>query len=383
MLVVVVVAGVAWRIFGGGGNGGSTESTPVSTEVPRPPLRISILAALPVEPWAASAAESFNAEGRSVGGQTIVVEVIPIDGLTARDKWAAGSFDPFPTAWLAESRAWVDQANIAALQRTGQDIFLAGGQYRAQPVVLSPLVWGIWPEAYDTLQQYFNGRQVSWDEIQEASGLTWEELGGLPEPGQLKLIVSGPDRDPAGLTAMVGAAGEFFDKPSINSDNLEDAEFLAWLEDLLDTVVSFDPLAAENMILFGRSTGDAGHMVENFLLSNMDGIVQRWGQPLTIVYPDPIAWFDFPYAISMGKETSADEKQAALDFKEFLLSADQQAAALEFGLRPACPECPSSGGLIEKWRGIGVAQNIQASRMRPASRTGLDFLVNWFKENFK
>ena len=127
---------------------------------------------MPVEPWAANAAEAFNGEGRSAGGQTIIVEVIPIDGLTARDKWAAGSFNPFPTAWLADSRAWVDQANIAALKHTGQDIFLAGGQYRAQPVVLSPLVWGIWPEAYDTLQQYFNGRQVSWDEIQEVSGLT-------------------------------------------------------------------------------------------------------------------------------------------------------------------------------------------------------------------
>jgi hypothetical protein len=133
------------------------------------------------------------------------------------------------------------------------------------------------------------------------------------------------------------------------------------------------------MFLFGRSNGDAGQIVESYLLTNMEGLVKRWNQPLIIIYPDPIAWFDFPYAIYMGKETSALEKQAASDFKDYLLSADQQAAALRFGLRPASAECPSTGGLVSKWKGLGVTERIRSSsRMRAASRKGLEALSKWY-----
>ena len=111
---------------------------------------------------------------------------------------------------------------------------------------------------------------------------------------------------------------------------------------------------------------------------------KRWKQPLQIVYPDPIAWFDFPYAIYMGRETSAGEKQAALDFKNYLLSADQQAVALDFGLRPASAQCSSSGGLISRWKELGVLENIpSASRMRAASRKGLDALTKWYVDKYE
>ena len=180
------------------------------------------------------------------------------------------------------------------------------------------------------------------------------------------------------------AAGEYFDKPSVKAKDLEDPTFLSWLSELFDTVVAFSSFGVEDMLLFGRSGGDAGMMVESFLLTNMEGLQQRGQQTLEIVYPDPIAWFDFPYAIYMGKETSAVEKQAALDFKDFLLSANQQAAALEFGLRPACVECSSGGGLIARWKDRGVSETIpSASRMRPASRSGIDFLSSWFSKTYQ
>ena len=86
----------------------------------------------------------------------------------------------------------------------------------------------------------------------------------------------------------------------------------------------------------------------------------------------------------MGKETSAEEKQAALNFKKYLISADQQAAALNFGLRPATAESSCNGGLISKWKGIGVMETIpSASRMRAASRSGLDVLSKWYIEKYE
>ena len=359
--------------------------TPSPEPTPIPPLEVQVVTALAVEPWVSQAAETYNAAENFIDGRQVVIEIIPTQGLSALNKWSRGDFDRVPTAWLAESRVWVEQANANALDRTGQDIFLNGGRYRAQPVALSPLVWGIWQEPYDVLQGYFDTEELSWDQLHEAATLdTWEALGGEADWGQFKLVVAHPVRDPAGLTAMVGAAGEFFDNPGLTADELEDPNFLDWLADLFDTVVDFSPVGAENMLLYGRSNGDAGQLVEAFLLTEMSGVQSRWGETIQIIYPDPISWFDFPYAIYMGGETSAEEKQAALDFKEFLLSAEQQAIALEFGLRPACPECPIDGGLIAEWQDIGVLENIpSSSRMRPASIRGLENLTEWYIQRYE
>jgi hypothetical protein len=361
----------------------ATIATPQPT--PIPPLTIDVITALAVEPWVSQAAETYNQQENAIGGRLVQIEIIPMQGLSALNKWSRGDFDTVPTAWIAESRIWVDQANAAALDRTNQDIFLTGGRYRSQPVALSPLVWGVWQDAYGTLTDFFNRDELSWDQFHEAATMdSWDALGGDPNAGRFKLVVAHPTRDPSGLTAMVGAAGEFFDNPALTADELQDPAFLSWLGDLFDTVVDFSPVGAENMLLYGRSNGDAGQLVEAYLLTEMAGVQNRWGETLQIVYPDPISWFDFPFSIYMGNETSADQKQAALDFKEFLLSADQQAIALEFGLRPACPECPTNGGLIAEWQDIGVLDQIpSASRMRPASIRGLDALTEWYVQRYE
>ena len=379
LVIVVAIIGIVMRFIEFRG-----EPPPVAVS-PKEPIEISIIVALPVEPWVTNAAEAYNTEGHFVEGRKVSIEVIPMNGLAALNKWARGEFNQAPTAWLAESRTWVNQANLAALDRTGQDIFLNGGRYRAQPVVLSPLVWGIWKDAYRTLVDYSGTKQISWDELHKAAVVgDWKDMGGDKDWGQFKLVVAHPKRDPAGLTAMVGAAGEYFDKPIVTVKQIEDPHFQKWLSELFDTVVDFSPFGVENMLLFGRSNGDAGLIVESYLLINMEGLEKRWKQPLEIVYPDPIAWFDFPYAIYMGKETSAEQKQAALYFKEYLVSADQQASALDFGLRPASAECSSSGGLISKWKGRGVLEIIpSASRMRAASSKGLDALAKWYVAKYE
>jgi hypothetical protein len=386
LVVVVAIAGIVVRVID---IRQEAERQAQITPTPQPTgpeaITVTIITAIPAEPWIAQAAAAFNQEGYMVQEQPVEVEVIPMDGLSALNKWARGEFDSAPTVWLAESRVWVDQANVAALERTGQDIFLAGGRYRAQPIVLSPLVWGIWQDAYQTLVNFMGTEEISWDELHEAAVIkAWEDLGGSAEHGQFKLVVAHPKRDPAGLTAMVGAAGEFYDKPVVTTEELQAPRFLAWLAELFDTVVDFSPFGIENMFLFGRSNGDAGQMVESYLLVNMENLQKRWNQPLIIVYPDPIAWFDFPYAIYMGKETSAAEKQAALDFKNYVLSAHQQALALDFGLRPATAEVSPEGGLITRWKSLGVRPDIpSASRMRSASRKGLESLTQWYVEHYE
>ena len=137
------------------------------------------------------------------------------------------------------------------------------------------------------------------------------------------------------------------------------------------------------MLLFGRSNGDIGMILESDLLTNMEPLIMRHEQLLEIIYPDPIAWFDFPYAIYAGDETSVVEKEAALAFKHYLLSAEQQIRALDYGLRPTCPECPTTGGLIAQWEERGVHARVPSTtRMRIASRSGLESLLSWHDKTY-
>ncbi|GIW05208.1 MAG: hypothetical protein KatS3mg060_0013 [Dehalococcoidia bacterium] len=352
------------------------------------PVTVRVVTALPAEPWVSEAARRYNATRPTIDGAPVTVEIVPMDGVSALNRWSKGDWDRVPTAWLAETRDWVGQANVAVSERIGRDVFLPGGEYRDQPVALSPEVWAIFESRYRVLNaRYGSDGTVDWRDIHDAAtSRNWAALGGQPEWGRFKLVIPHPKRDPAGLAAMVAAAGAYYGKASVSTDDLKNPQFQTWLRETLDSVVDFSPFGVENMLLFGYSNGDAGQVIESYLLTNMEGLQRRWKEPLVILYPDPITWFDFPFAIYMGPETPASEKNAALDFKRYLLSVDQQQNALRYGLRPANPDVSTNveGSLIARWSAMGFREQVpSASRMRPASRSGLTELLNWFVRTYE
>ncbi|MCS6801280.1 MAG: substrate-binding domain-containing protein [Chloroflexota bacterium] len=352
------------------------------------PVTVRIITALPAEPWVSDAARRYNATRPTIEGAPVTIDVIPMDGVSALNRWSRGDWDRVPTAWLAETRDWVGQANVAVAERLGRDVFLPGGEYRDQPVALSPQVWAIFESRYRVLNaRYGADGAVDWRDIHDAAlSRNWAALGGQPEWGRFKLVIPHPKRDPAGLAAMVAAAGAYYGKASVSTEDLKNPQFQTWLRETLDSVVDFSPFGVENMLLFGYSNGDAGQVIEAYLLTNMEGLQRRWKEPLVIQYPDPITWFDFPFAIYMGPETPAAEKNAALDFKRYLLSVEQQQNALRYGLRPANPDVPMNveGSLIARWSAMGFREQVpSASRMRPASRSGVVELLNWFVRTYE
>lgn len=363
---------------------------PATVARPTGPISISVASAIAAEPWISAAAKQFSGKDYDLDGvkRRITVEVYPLDGVTALNKWAGGEFQTPPTAWVAESRDWVNQANAVASDRYKQDIFLAGGPYRDQSTALSPEVWAVFKSRADVLQKKY-GKPLDWEVAHSAAvSRGWSELGGEAAWGRFKLVIPHPKRDPAGLAAMVSAAGAFYQKPAVSADELANPRFLQWLRELLDTVVDFQPYGVENMVIYGPSAGDAGQVMENYLLLNAEAIEKRWGDGLVVIYPDPIAWYDFPFAIYMGKEkeTSASEKDAAVLFKQFLLTQAQQTETLRFGLRPASPDVstdhPSS--LIKRYAGFGFKERVPASsKMRQASRSGLVGLGTWFVDRYE
>lgn len=362
----------------------------LSGNVPNPtaqPLPVRVVSALPVEPWVSDAAKKFNAEKHSQDGRTIVVTVTPMDSVTALGKWDRGEFNPVPTVWIPDSRYLVDLVNSTYSAKLGRDIFLTDGEYRARPLVTSLFSWGIYDSRYQVLTKKYQA--VDWKSIHDAAIAKggWPDLGGPASWGYFKLIVPNPRKNAAGLLAMVSAAGEYYDKATISTDDVTNPQFQKWLKELMSSVTDISSLSSytvEDLGLFGYSVGDGGQLLESDLLVNMQGIQTRWSDPLRIVYPKYLTWFDFPFTTWMGPETSAAEKNAALQFEKYLLTAPVQTDAAARGFRPANTDVSISGAdsLFVKWQGQGAQPKVASTaRMRSPDRDTLQALLRWFDLN--
>jgi len=406
LVVVLLIIGVSVvaRIATGGNLPDEAELVLVAPDT----ITVRVLTALPVEPWVRDAATAYNATNPTLNGVPIKIEITPMDGLTALGRWDRNDFGAleagktveslteaekaalkdFPTVWIPDSRYLVELANASYKERLGRDVFLTDGEYRARPIAISLFTWGIYESRAAVLEQNFGG--VSWNIIHDAAVARggWPELGGDPSWGFFKLVVPNPNKNAGGLTAMVAAAGEYYERTDISVADFTDPQFQAWLRELMGSVTDFSSASAytaEDFALFGYSVGDGGQLLESDLLQNMQGILTRWDDPLKIYYPKYVTWFEFPFTIWVGPETSALEKNAALEFQRFLLSDEQQKAALGYGLRPTNPNVPLDAtpeSLFVKWKDRGVEMVVPRSdAMRNPDREVLLALLRWFQLN--
>jgi hypothetical protein len=402
-LIVVAVAVVLPLVRDAGEDDGQTVSGDT--------IEVRVLTALPVEPWVRAAAEKFNAENHTIEGQPIRVAVVPMDGLAALSKWDREEFfvlgdrdreslteeekerlADFPTVWIPDSRYLVELVNAAYKEKLGRDVFLTDGEYRARPVAISLLAWGIFDSRTKVLEDAYG--DISWQAIHDAAQAErgWPQIGeqaSLDSPealnswGFFKLAIPHPRKNAGGMHAIIAAAGEYYDRPRIDVADLTDTEFLAWLEEALLSVTDFSAASqpGENLALFGYTTGDVAQLLEADILVNMAGIQTRSPESLLIRYPSYVTWFDFPFTVWMGPETTALEKNAALKFEEFLLSQDVQTQALTYGLRPVHPDVPvdSPDSLFARWRDQGAMTFVErTTAMRSPDREVLLALLAWF-----
>jgi len=377
--VVIVGAGLVIRAVG------NKPTTPV---VSNKPLEVRVVTALAVEPWVTEAAKGYNASNPKLEGQPIHVTIIPMDGLSALSRYDSASFEQLPTAWIPDSRYLVELANAAQKDKQGRDVFLTDGEYRAKPIALSLFAWGIYQSRAVVLEKKFG--EVNWKTLHDAATAKggWPELGGDPQWGFFKLVVPNPRKNVGGLAAMVAAAGEYYDRPDISTADVTDPKFQTWLKELMGAVTDLSGASAytaEDFALLGYSVGDGGQLLESDLLASMAGIQTRWNDPLAVRYPKYVTWFDFPFSVWMGTETTAQEKNAALDFEKYLLTEEVQKKAVAYGLRPVHPTVSvmaDANSPFAKWQKQGVAAVVpRTSAMRSPSRDVLQALLRWFDLN--
>lgn len=300
------------------------------------------------EDWLEQAVQSYNRQQRRVDGQVVEIKLIVQDSVpiwTSPGQWSVANH---PMIWVPEMGASVEYANQSGLKFS-----------ILNPSVASTvMLWGAPADRAQVLLDQYTA--LDWYAVQQASATSaWTDIGGQAEWRFFKPGFAQPDRYSSGLAAVLVATAEFSAQVNLGASQLNDPALTTWLKPIFDSVPNFATLGihpAETLAARGASVADVMLLPESEWLVNYAALTQRLGA-LILAYPDYQVWFDFPFAIWNDAEVSKTEKAAAQDFLNFLLGADQQRQAAEFGLRladgtPASPEpferAASAGAILTK-----------------------------------
>jgi len=307
---------------------------------PKPPLAVSVLYASELDSWLKPAADAFNATNKQVNGQVVHVSLNQMDGGDSMNAILRG--DQKPTVWVPEAMLWVNLLNSQWRQGHDSDLLLRSGEYQATPLVLTPMVFVMWDDRHAIFKQKLG--EVDLNTIEQAVGTPggWKDLGGDETWGPVKFGETDPQRSNSGLMALTLATYNYFKKTDLSVKDLDDPGYVDWLTKLEKGVQQVGNSAADqmrDMVIQGPGAFDVVAIYESLATTQIKNAEGRWGK-VHVYYPTLNVWSDHPYSILVSQDTTAEQKDAALAFEDYLYSPAVQGTALKRGLRPANPDVP-------------------------------------------
>ncbi len=383
-VVLAYVGQLVWSNFGPRPTPAPLPS-PTPSPTPPGPYAINYYVAPSVEDFFRKAAEAYNRERpKAPDGRAQEIRVYPVDSISAWRKYEAGKMSPLPHAWVPESRVFPLLVNDTVGQQTGKDVFFEGGQYRIQPTLLSVPVFVFFDSRYSILSRKF-GSNIGWRAVYSATQASgWQALGGPADLGVFRWIQGNPLKDPVAVYGIQDAAGAYFARPAVTPDDLGNSGFKAFMKSILASSANLGlgSYGLDDLRLFRHSFGDGGVFMEKDVLDHLTD-ASKWDDPLRLTYPEFVAWLDYPVAIWMGDEFSAEEKNIALDFSKYVRTPAVQEIAVQMGFRPVNEDVlPSkvSDSPFVRWQGVGVVPDITRMQgMRFMSRDVLDAILEFYR----
>lgn len=303
-LAIVVVAGIVLARF--------FLVEELDIPIGQPKIAIEVVVAPSIKPWVDQAAQEFNDTN-----STRQVTIIATDKLIPETKFQSGQQTLPPAAWLAEASFVVDMASGSGLQFED-----------AQSIAHTSLAWGAYNDKLAQLNQTYGE-------------LTWQNLHSKATSGNdsLKIVIASPQNSAEGLAALVSAAASALNTSTLSGNDISSAN--TWLTETFgDRNTNMPPMPAEAMAsVQGRTLGDVALLAvaswRNVPALNQSDI-------FTLTPAQPNVSLDYPFAIWAGNRVTPEAKQAALEFRQFLLSEGQQKRLAEFSLEPAGSTPPNS-----------------------------------------
>ena len=314
---------------------GDDDGIPSNAEI------VEVTANTSLGPWLTPAVQLYNdAQNESVDGDPIYVQLSLSDSGQAVGDISNGGIAP--TIWIPEAEVWTD-----VLADQGNRDY----QQHCENIASSPLVIAMWRPVAESLG--WPGLPLGWLDIGSlaADPSAWSYYSGGEYGDSLRLGHTHPGLSGSGtstLLAIVQAAQSKTDSVTA--------------EDIQQPIVQASVSAFETAVsTFSTSTGDlgktmaergvqylgAGVMYESDVLANGNG-------NLVPIYPLE-GTFVASHPACINAQSDGTVRDAAQNFRDYLLSEQAQQLAVSYGLRPVNRNVQIGAPLDESY-GVDLSQ---------------------------
>lgn len=335
---LIASCGAIDGITGGGGGGGG---------LPANAVEVTIAYGSEKQVWMEDVVKRYNdAANKLPSGQQIVITATPMGSADSLNRILSGELKP--TVWSPASKILIPVANDAwGKANNGAKLV----EDNAPQLVLSPVVIGMWEPMARALG--WPDKPIGWGDIAElaASGKTWADYG-RPEWGPFQFGHTHPDYSNSGIASILAVAYAGTNKTrgltaaDVNADATK--QFMADVEGSVIHYGESTGFFGTQMFTRGPSYLSAAVLYENLIIQSRDKTrYPNLSLPIVAIYPkEGTFWTDNPYGILNAPWVSAEQREAATAFQNYLLATPQQQLALQYGFRPADLNVPLGAPII-------------------------------------
>ncbi|HLY26629.1 MAG TPA: extracellular solute-binding protein [Aggregatilineales bacterium] len=336
-LVTAAVLLAACGSTGGGNSGRTGLSGGNDTPQPAPnALHIKFIYGSEKQAWVEAVTQTFNAANNTIkSGKQIYVDTEAIgsgESVSNMVEQVAGHNQP--TLWSPASSVWIPILNDRWTTKNGASL-ISGDCPKA---VISPVVIMMWKPEAQALG--WPDKEIGWADIAKIATdpKGWADYGN-PQWGAFRFGHTHPDYSNSGLLSILAeayAATGKLGKLTVDDINQPStADFVKNVESSIAHYGSSTGFFGNAMITRGPSYLSAAVVYESVVVSSYDP-KNNPAFPLVAIYPKEGTFLsDHPLCIPDGSWISADQREAAQIYRDYLLSKPVQQQALQFGFRPS------------------------------------------------
>ncbi len=345
LAILFVGLGILIIACGGGGSGGDPQSsseTSTSPKIAANELEVVFTYGSEKSKWVEAVTPAFNqAKHQTASGKVIRISPIAEGSGKLIDEVLKGERQAHIVSPASE--AFIKLGNAESQVKMGKDLVSSTDQ-----LVLSPVIIAMWEPMAKALG--WGEKPIGWKEIHDLALNPdgWAALGH-PEWGKFRFGHTHPDFSNSGLISLFAEVYAGAGKVrGLTLDDVANPVVGDYLEELEASIVHY----GRSTGFFGQKllSGGPGYLSAAVLYENI--VVESYGSkhqlpfPVVAIYPkEGTFWSDHPAGIVNREWVTADHREAAQMYLDYLQETPQQRRALEFGFRPADVTIPISAPL--------------------------------------
>ncbi|MFQ3633995.1 extracellular solute-binding protein [Roseiflexus sp.] len=321
ILLLLIIIGLITSACGDLSSGGGVSASAITITMTYSPEK---------DDWLKDRIVAFNRSRIQVDGRPIVVEGINKSSGAARTEIRNGQLKT--TIWSPSASTWLE---VLKYESGNSNVALSN-----QPLVLTPVVISMWRPMAEAMG--WPDKPIGWSDmlalIENPQG--WGAYG-RPEWGRFSWGHTDPEISTTALSTLLAefyaATGKQRDLTVADIQRPESQEFIRKLGQGIKHYGYNTLVFSENMRKFGMGYISAFPMEEITLIDFNKN--KNPPTPLVAIYPrEGTFWHDNPFII-MSSATD-QERRAAEQFYDFLLTDESQRLAMSYGFRPANVNVP-------------------------------------------